>query len=204
MTARGRAGLHSASTRDEGKHNRETDRDTTLSKAFFTRIDPEVFLVCGRHQGRDSALVATWVVCVTLHDDRGRVLVALSPGSLTAEVVRASRCFVVQLLCEGQQMLIPRFGLASGREADKFDGIEVARSSSGLPVVAGTCGWAECEVIGELSTEERIVLLGRIVQEAVFLQRRPLRLSQIIQALPEDKLRAIEQQRQRHGERDQP
>jgi len=175
-----------------------------LTQSLFTRIDPEVFLVSGHHQGRDGTLVATWVLSITLREDRGRVLVALSPGGLTAELVRASRRLAVQLLSEGQHPLIPRLGLMSGRETDKLDTVEIGRTSRGLPVVIGTCGWAECDLIAELVTDERIVLLGRVVEEEVFPERHPLRLSQAYRALPQDVLRAIEKQRQKHGERDRP
>jgi flavin reductase (DIM6/NTAB) family NADH-FMN oxidoreductase RutF len=173
-------------------------------QSLFTRIDPEVFLVSGRHQERESMLVATWVLIVTLRPERGRVLMALSLKSLTAELVRASRRFTVQLLSEGQQALIPRLGPVSGREADKLDTIEYDRTCRGLPVVTGTCGWAECDVIAELTTDERIVLLGRVVEEQVFSKRRPLRLSQAYRTLPQDVLRAIDEQRLKDGERDRP
>lgn len=175
-----------------------------MTQSLFTRTDPEIFLVSGRHQERDSILVATWVLVVTLRQDRGRVLVALSPRSLTAEAVRASRRFAVQLLSEGQHALIPRLGLVSGRDADKLDTIEHERTSRGLPVVTGTCGWAECDVTGELATDERVVLLGKVVEEQVFSERRPLRLSQAYEALPKDVLRAIDEQRHKDGERDRP
>jgi flavin reductase (DIM6/NTAB) family NADH-FMN oxidoreductase RutF len=167
-------------------------------QSLFTRIDPEVFLVSGRHQERESMLVATWVLIVTLRPERGRVLMALSPKSLTAELVRASRRFTVQLLSEGQ------LGLVSGREADKLDTVEYDRTRRGLPVVMGACGWAECDVIAELTTDERIVLLGRAVEEQVFSKRRPLRLSQAYRALPQDVFRAIDEQRLKDGERDRP
>jgi flavin reductase (DIM6/NTAB) family NADH-FMN oxidoreductase RutF len=175
-----------------------------LTQSLLMRTDPEVFLVSGHHQGLDSTLVATWVLPVTLRADRGRVLVALSPRSLTSELVRASRRFTVQLLSEGQQPLIPHFGLVSGRETDKLDTVEIARTTRGLAVVIGTCGWLECDVIAEMVTDERIVLLGRVVEQRVFPKRRPLRLSEAYRALPQDVLRAIEEQRQRDGERDRP
>lgn len=175
-----------------------------MSQSLFTRIDPEVFLISGHHQGRESTLVATWVLPVTLREDRGRMLVALSPGSRTAELVRESRRLVVQLLSEGQEALIPRFGLVSGHEADKLGTVEIERTSRGLPVVKETCGWADCDVIGELITDERLVLLGRVVEERVFPERRPLRLSEAYRALPKDVLHAIEEQRQKDGERDWP
>jgi flavin reductase (DIM6/NTAB) family NADH-FMN oxidoreductase RutF len=129
---------------------------------------------------------------------------ALSPKGLTAELVCASRRFTVQLLSEGQQALIPRLGLVSGREAEKLDTIEYDRTRRGLPVVMGACGWAECDVIAELTTDERIVLLGRVVEEQVFSKRRPLRLSQAYRTLPQDVLRAIDEQRLKDGERDRP
>jgi flavin reductase (DIM6/NTAB) family NADH-FMN oxidoreductase RutF len=166
--------------------------------------DPQVYLVSSRHEGRDSTLVATWILPVTLREDRERVLVALSPGSLTAEIARTSRRLVVQLLSEGQHPFIPRLGLVSGRATDKFADLEIERTSRGLPVVTGTCGWADCDIIAELATSERVVLLCRVVEEKLFSGRRPLRLSQAFKLLSKDDLGAIEDQRQRSGERDQP
>lgn len=71
-------------------------------------------------------------------------------------------------------------------------------------MVTGACGWAECDVIAALTTDERIVLLGCVVEEQVFSKRRPLRLSQAYRTLPQDVLRRIDEQRLKDGERDRP
>ena len=176
-----------------------------MSPPLFTRIDPELYVVAARHQGRDGMLLATWVAWLTLREDRGRVLVALSPGSLTAELACASRRLAVQLLAEGQDALIPRLGLVSGREqTNKLDAVEIERTRRGLPVVTGTCGWADCDVMIETVTGERVLLYARVIEEQVLAERRPLRLSAAYRALPKDVLHAIEEQRQRDGERDRP
>ncbi len=174
------------------------------SRSLASLTDPCVYLISTRHEGRDNALVATWVVSATLVDHKGRMLVALSPSSLTAELVRASRRFAVQLLSEGQHDHVARLGLRSGREADKLDGLELARTSRGLPLVSGTCGWADCDAVIATGTDERLVSLGRVVEEEVYPDRRPLTFGMVARALPEGMLRTIEEQRARDAESDWP
>ncbi|MEX1082089.1 MAG: flavin reductase family protein [Halofilum sp. (in: g-proteobacteria)] len=174
------------------------------SHSLASLTNPFVYLISTHHEGRDNALVATWVVSATLVEHKGRVMVALSPSSLTAELVQASRRFAVQLLSEGQHDLVARLGLSSGREADKLDGLERARTNRGLPLVSGTCGWADCDATIATGTDERLVCLGRVVEEEVYPDRRPLTFGMVTQALPEATLRAIEAQRTRDAESDWP
>lgn len=174
------------------------------SQSLASLTNPYVYLITTHHEGRDNALVATWLVSATLVEDKGRVLVALSPSSLTAELVQASRRFAVQLLSEGQHDHVARLGLSSGREADKLAGLELARTSRGLPLVSGTCGWADCDAVIATGTDERLVCLGRVVEEAVDPERRPLTFGKLTQALPKETLRAIEKQRAKDAEGDWP
>lgn len=110
----------------------------------------------------------------------------------------------MQLLAEGQQTLIPRLGLVSGRKhSNKLDTLEIERTHRELPVVADTCGWADCDVISATVTDERVLLYARVIDEQVFAERQPLRLSTAYRTLPKDVLSAIEQQREKDGEQDQ-
>ena len=174
------------------------------SQTLASLSNPFVYLISTHHEGRDNALVATWIVSATLVDQKGRLLVALSPSSFTAELVQASRRFAVQLLSEGQHDHVARLGLRSGRDADKLDGLELARTSRGLPLVSGTCGWADCDADIATGTDERLVCLGRVVEEEVFPDRRPLTFGMLTQALPKETLRAIDEQRARDAESDRP
>ena len=162
-----------------------------------------VYLISTQHEGRDNAAVATWIVSVSLVDHKGRILVALSPSSFTAELVQASRRFAVQLLSEGQHDLVARLGLSSGRDTDKLGGLELARTSRGLPLVSGTCGWADCDA-AIAGGDERVVFLGRVVEDEVYPDRQPLTFGMLAQALPKETLRAIEEQRERDGKSDWP
>lgn len=174
------------------------------SRTLASLTNPFVYLISTCHEGRDNALIATWVVPATLVDHKGRMLVALSPSSFTAELIQTSRRFAVQLLSEGQHDHVARLGLRSGREADKLDGLELARTSRGLPLVSGTCGWTDCDAVIATGTDERLLCLGRVVEEEVYPDRRPLTFGMLTQALPEETLRAIEEQRARDGKSDWP
>lgn len=172
------------------------------SQSLSSLTNPYVYLISTRHEGRDNAMVATWIVSATLVNHKGRVLLALSPSSFTSELVQASRRFAVQLLSEGQHDLVARLGLSSGRDGEKLDGLELARTSRGLPLVYGTCGWADCDATIATENDERLVCLGRIVEEEVYPDRQPLTFGMLTQGLPKETLRAIEEQRERDGESD--
>lgn len=173
-------------------------------RSLTSLSDPFVYLISTQHEGRDNALVATWVVSATLVEHKGRLLIALSPGSFTAEIIRASRYFAVQLLSEGQHDHVARLGLRSGRDTNKLKGLELARTSRGLPLVSGTCGWADCDAVIATGTDERLLCLGRVVEEEVYPDRRPLTFAMVAQALPEETLHAIDEQRARDAQSDWP
>lgn len=174
------------------------------SGTLASLTNPYVYLISTHHEGRDNALIATWIVSATLVDHKGRLLVALSPSSFTAELIHQSRRFAVQLLSEGQHDHVARLGLNSGRETDKLDGLELTRTPRGLPLVSGTCGWADCDAVIATGTDERLVCLGRVVEEEVYPDRQPLTFGMLTQVLPKETLRAIQEQRARDAESDWP
>jgi tRNA(Arg) A34 adenosine deaminase TadA len=53
--------------------------------------------------------------------------------------------------------------------------LAAAQTASGLPLVAGSCGFAECVVVDRLPTGDRVVYLGDVVEERVHAGAAPLR-----------------------------
>jgi flavin reductase (DIM6/NTAB) family NADH-FMN oxidoreductase RutF len=150
-------------------------------------------------------MIATWVMSTTLAEDRPRILTVLSPGGYTLELIRRSRRFVAQLLSEGQEALIPRFGLHSGRDFDKLSDLSVSRTRSGLAIVDGCAGWAECKVLEEVFVWERVILFSTAAGESACAIDKPaLTLGRAYEVLPPEVVEAMEAQRRRDGLRDRP
>lgn len=197
----------STSSVEEGADLVLPTRDLSERRSLFASIDPQLFLITARNGDRESGMIATWVMSATLLDDRARVIVAMSPRGLTAELIGASKRFVLHLLAEGQHELVPHFGLESGRDHDKLAaleaaGIHVSRVPCGLAVIRGVAGFAECEVLERIDVADRAIFVAGIVAEEVDETCVPLTLGAAYRALPPDVADACEEQRRQDGLRD--
>jgi flavin reductase (DIM6/NTAB) family NADH-FMN oxidoreductase RutF len=168
----------------------------------FTQIDPQLYAITARDGDREDAMIATWILELSLADDRGRLLVALTPDHLTTELILKSRRFVVNVLAEGQQGLIARLGLKSGHETNKLEGVDLPRTESGLALLPGTCGYAECEVLKKMEIADRVIIAAVIREQKHNPGKRPMTLGAAYRALPKQIVEACEEQRKHDGERD--
>lgn len=170
--------------------------------SMFSLTNHEIWVLTARHDGRENGQVATWIMPATLVPDHPRVAAVLSPQNLTHELIRESGYFVLHLLSREQHALLPRFGLYSGRDIDKFEGLEISRTSSGLPVIDGCCGWAECRIGESMDLGDRTVYAADIVTEELFPGREPLRKNEAFAAQPEDIRQQLEEKHRVDGKRD--
>jgi len=122
-------------------------------------------------------MVASWITQATLSAARPRVLAVISVETRTQRLIEASGRFALQLLDETQTEVVARFGLPTPTGEDKWEGYEARRTRSGLPLVAGGCGFVECRVADRLATGDRVVYLGDVVEEGIEPGRPPLRES---------------------------
>jgi flavin reductase (DIM6/NTAB) family NADH-FMN oxidoreductase RutF len=171
-------------------------------ETLFAHLDAPLFLLTAHHEGVESGMIATWVMSSTLREDRSRIVAVLSPDGLTAELIKASRRFVLHLLCREQLELVPHFGLQSGRDTDKFSRLVFSRSPHRLPILHGTCGWSECEVLDTFESADRLVVMATGRQHQVSEARTHLTLNEAYELLPEDVVAQCEAQRKRDGAND--
>ena len=80
------------------------------------------------------------------------VSVAVRHGRYVADWLRAGRPFVLNVVPEGQAATLKHFGRGFSPEEDAFAGLEIDRSSGGLPVLRGTVGHLECRPRGSVES----------------------------------------------------
>jgi len=175
-----------------------------MAGSIFELTNHEVFLLTARHAGRDSAMIATWIVPATLAPDAPRVLAALSLSNFTVELVSRSGRFALQMLARDQADLVPLFGLRSSRDLDKFSEVPVAaRTPGGLPLIDGTCGFCECHVVQRVELGDRVAVIADIVgQQARSPGVEPLRARDLADALPAETVAELLRKRAADGIRD--
>ena len=171
--------------------------------SLFEQADPAVYLVSARAGDRRGGMIASWVSQATLAAGRPRALVVVAAGNRTRGLIEASGRFALQLLDAGQAAVVARFALPAPEGADKWDGFAAAETGSGLPLVAGSCGYAECVVADRLPTGDRVVYLGDVVEERVRAGAAPLRERAALAGQPAQAAAALRQSYALDVERDE-
>ncbi len=141
--------------------------DVTAPSTLFAWLDRELWLVTASAGGRRGGLIATFVNEASIVADMPRMLVGLAKQHHTHELVEASGAFALHLLGEDQLDWVWRFGLQSGRSADKFAGLDVQTAATGSPLLKNAVGWLDCRVEERLDGGDRTVYLAEVVQSRV-------------------------------------
>jgi flavin reductase (DIM6/NTAB) family NADH-FMN oxidoreductase RutF len=161
--------------------------------ALFAQTDRELWLLTAQAGGRRSGLIATFVGQASIVPDMPRVLVGLDHHHFTAELVEASGAFGLHLLGEEHLPWVWRFGIESGRDRDKFEGLTVQRAGTGSPLVAGTIGWMDCRVEARLDVGDRAISVAEVRAAAVERAAPPLTLKHVLQSGAAEPLRRLKE-----------
>src|SRR5262245_14940069 len=138
--------------------------DATASSTLFAWLDREVWLVTAQAGPRRGGLIATFVNPATIVPEMPRLLVGLAKQHQAWELVETSSALALHLLTEEHLEWVWRFGLESGRDRDKFDGLAVCTGATGSPLLDGAAGWLDCRVEARLDGGDRTVYLAEVVE----------------------------------------
>jgi flavin reductase (DIM6/NTAB) family NADH-FMN oxidoreductase RutF len=173
--------------------------DDTAAATLFAWLDREVWLVTARAGGRAGGLIATFVTPASITPDLPRLLVGLAKSHHTHGLVEESSAFALHLLGEQHLDWVWRFGLASGHDHDKFDGLTFRSGTTGSPLLDDAVGWLDCRVESRMDTGDRTVYLAEVVEGRVTNFARPLTVKHLMRSAPALRLAELKRQRDCDG-----
>jgi flavin reductase (DIM6/NTAB) family NADH-FMN oxidoreductase RutF len=173
------------------------------ASTLFASLDRELWLVSAAAGARRGGLIATFVGPASIVGDLPRVVVGLARQHHTWGLVEASRAFALHLLAEKHLALVWRFGLKSGRDADKFEGLQVETGATGSPLLADCLGWLDCRVEASMDGGDRTVYLAEVVQARATPFAPPLTTRRLMELAPPARLAELKRQRDQDGRRDE-
>lgn len=96
------------------------------------------------------------------------VAISCNHQNFTNECIKKTGKVAVAILDQEMPLdTIGGFGFRSGREVNKFDGVDYITTPGGLPVPAQhVCGWLECEVKGSYEASTHTVFFAEVVDSA--------------------------------------
>jgi flavin reductase (DIM6/NTAB) family NADH-FMN oxidoreductase RutF len=176
--------------------------DATAASTLFAWLDREIWLVTARTDARRGGLIATFVNPASIVPDLPRMLVGLSRFHHTWELVERSNAFALHLLGERHLEWIWRFGLESGRDRDKLEGLRVRTLETGSPLLEDAIGWLDCRVENRMDSGERTIYLAEVVESGIAHFAPPLTFRRLLELAPPARLAELKRQLHRDSERD--
>lgn len=103
------------------------------------------------------------------------VAISVNHDNYTNGSIAKSGLFSFSILAEDSDPgLIGGFGFRSGKDVNKFDGVD-HEMAAGVPVVKDSCGYVVCRVIHTMETATHTVFLGEVIDGVVYEgNRKPM------------------------------
>jgi len=143
------------------------------SKALYS-LTYGLFVVSSMKGDRINGQIANTVIQVC--SEPQVIQAVINRGNLTHEYISASKVFTTSILArETPHSFIGGFGFKSGREVDKFTGINFKSGRSGAPVVLdNSLAYIEAKVISQLDVHTHTIFVGLITDADVLREGEPI------------------------------
>jgi len=140
----------------------------------FRKLSYGLYVVSSLKNGEINGQIANALFQVT--SSPPTVAVSICKENLTHSYIRASRKFSISILSQNTPMtFIGLFGFRSGKDVNKFEGVNYKSGITGVPVVLQhAIAYIEAEVTGELDCGTHTIFAGRVVDGHILNDEPPL------------------------------
>ena len=135
-------------------------------KALY-KISYGLYVVSSKKGDKFNGQIANTVIQTTAEPPM--IAVCLNKQNLTHEFVQTSKVFAVSVLARETPMeFIGRFGFKSGRDIDKFDGVNSRVGVTGVRIALDNAiAYLEAEVADSMSAGTHTLFLGKVVNAEI-------------------------------------
>jgi flavin reductase (DIM6/NTAB) family NADH-FMN oxidoreductase RutF len=131
------------------------------TSALFHKLTLGVYVVGVAHGEERDAFTAAWVMQTSF--DPLLLTLSINPDNASYELLHAGGSFTVNVLKQDQLELARQFGLRSGRDEDKLEGISWRPGRRGAPILEAALAYFDCDLAGRMRAGDHELVLGRVV-----------------------------------------
>lgn len=142
-------------------------------KALY-KISYGMYVVSSKKGEKINGQIANTVFQIT--SEPPMVAVSINKQNLTNEFIKASRIFAISVLSKTTPMkFIGHFGFKSGREIDKFGGVNYKLGITGAPIaLEHSIAYLEVEVVNEIEIGTHTIFIGKVVGVEIIADGEPM------------------------------
>ena len=146
-----------------------------LSALF--KINYGVYIVSSKNGNRLNGQIANTVFQVTAEPPQ--VAISINHDNLTHEFIEKEKIFSVSILSKETPLkFIGRFGFRTGRDFNKFEGIEYKLGLTGAPIVLeNTVAYIECKMVKKMNVGTHTIFVGEVVDADILSSDEPMTYS---------------------------
>jgi flavin reductase (DIM6/NTAB) family NADH-FMN oxidoreductase RutF len=143
------------------------------TKALYL-ISYGMYIVCSKKGDKINGQAANTVVQVA--SEPPIISVCINKQNLTHEFIMDSKVFTASIVAQTAPLkLIGGFGFKSGRDVNKFEGVNYKLGQSGAPVILDdTLGYVEAKVIDSVDAKTHTVFIGEVTNAEVLAEGEPM------------------------------
>ncbi len=133
-----------------------------------------LYVVSSRKSDRLNGQIANTVFQVT--SEPPTIAVSINKNNLTHEFIKESKALAVSILSQGTPLsFIGRFGFKSGRDIDKFEGINYKIGETQAPVVIDNAlAYLEARIAQEVDVGTHTIFIGELIGADVMKEGEPM------------------------------
>jgi flavin reductase (DIM6/NTAB) family NADH-FMN oxidoreductase RutF len=135
------------------------------------RVPSGLFIVTTARERQPSGFLGSFVMQMGFVPPTVCIAVGNSRPQLAE--IRAAGRFAVSILDAKSRGLMTPFLRKLEAGESPFDGLQLATTSSGLPVLADALAWLDCRVSGEHSTGDHVVVFGEVTAGELLREGEP-------------------------------
>jgi flavin reductase (DIM6/NTAB) family NADH-FMN oxidoreductase RutF len=135
------------------------DFNRDLFRTALSRFASGVTVVTGAHDGERTGMTVSAFSSISLEPHL--VMIALTEGKATTELIRTSGWFVVNILAADQQPVSD--GFAWRDVAERYEGIDWSYGPNDLPIIDGSLATLVCRVHDVHVGGDHLIFVGEAV-----------------------------------------
>lgn len=125
----------------------------------------QVILLTCRFKDKDNVMTLAWHTPLSFYPPMYAVVVGKTRFSY--DLIKKSKCFVVNFVGEELEKEVLMAGSLSGRDCDKFEEIGLEKGECqkiNAPYIKSALGYLECKVVNEIETGDHVVFVGEVLR----------------------------------------
>jgi ferric-chelate reductase [NAD(P)H] len=141
-----------------------------MNTKALQKISYGVYVVCSVNGDKMNGQIANTVIQVA--SEPPTIAVSINKNNLTHEYIKKSGVFTASILCQDTPLsFIGNFGFKSGKDINKFEGINYKIGTTGAPVVTDyATAYMEVRVTKEMDVGTHTMFIGELVDADVLTE----------------------------------